>query len=52
MSRVLFFGGLLMIIAWTVGYFGFHASGVIHILLAIAIVSLTIRLFYNKSLME
>jgi hypothetical protein len=52
MSRALFFGGLLMIIVWTIGYFEFHASGAIHILLAIAIVALTLRLFYNKSLME
>jgi hypothetical protein len=52
MSKILFFGGVILIIAWSVGFFGFHVSGAFHLLLAIAIIALTIRLFYNKSLMS
>jgi hypothetical protein len=52
MSKLLFNGGLLLIIVWGIGFFGFHAKGLIHILPALAIVALLIRLFYNKSLMQ
>jgi hypothetical protein len=52
MSKILFRGGILVILIWVIGYFGFHASGAFHILLVVAIFALIIRLFYNKSLME
>ncbi len=52
MSKILFTGGLILIIAWAIGFFGFHVSGIIHILPAIAIFALLIRLLYNKSIMQ
>jgi hypothetical protein len=51
MSRLLFIGGLLLIMVWAIGFFWFHISGIIHILPAIAILALAARLFYNKSFM-
>jgi hypothetical protein len=52
MSKTLFIGGLILIIAWAIGFIGFHVSGFIHILPAIAIAALMIRLLYNKSIMQ
>jgi len=49
MSKVLFNGSIILILIWAIGFFGLHKSGIIHILPAIAILALIIRLFYNKS---
>jgi low affinity Fe/Cu permease len=52
MSKILFIGGFVLIIVWAIGFFGFHKSGIIHILPAIAIIGFIIRLLYNKSLVK
>jgi len=52
MSKILFIGGFILIIAWAIVFFGFHISGVIHILPAIAIIGFIIRLIYNKSFVK
>ncbi|MGA1977076.1 MAG: lmo0937 family membrane protein [Bacteroidales bacterium] len=52
MSKIFFIGGFILIIAWAIGFFGFHKSGIIHILPVIAIIGFIIRLIYNKSLVK
>ena len=32
-----------MVILWAIGYFGYHTSGIIHLLLVIAVVAVLIR---------
>ena len=47
--KTLIMGGLLYIIAviliilWAIGYFGYHAGGIIHALLVIAIIAILLR---------
>jgi hypothetical protein len=52
MSKTLFISSIILILVWAILFIGFHVSGIIHILPAIAIFALTIRLFYNKALMQ
>ncbi|MBN2274693.1 MAG: lmo0937 family membrane protein [Bacteroidales bacterium] len=51
-SKILFIGGFFLIKTWAVGFFGFHAGGIIHILLVIAISALLIWLLLNLSVMR
>lgn len=43
MSNLLYTIAVILIIFWAVGYFGFHAGGIIHALLIIAIISILLR---------
>jgi uncharacterized membrane protein (GlpM family) len=52
MTKILFTGALILIIVWAIAFFGYHVGGIIHILPAIALIALLIRLLYNKSLMR
>ena len=38
MGNLLYVVAVILIIAWAIGFFGFHAGGIIHVLLVIAIV--------------
>ena len=44
MSGLLYTIAVILIIAWAIGFLGFHASGLIHILLVIAIIAVVLRL--------
>ena len=40
MSNLLYTIAVILIICWAIGFFGYAAGGIIHILLVIAIISL------------
>ena len=40
MRSILYFVAVLLIIGWAIGFIGYHAGGIIHILLVIAVISL------------
>jgi len=44
MGSLLYLIAVILIIGWAVGYFAFHASGLIHILLVIAVVAILLRI--------
>ena len=50
LTKLFFMGGLLYIIAviliicWAIGYFGYHAGGIIHVLLVIALIAFLLRI--------
>ena len=48
MSKALFIGSLILIIAWFVGVIWFHANGVYHLLLFIGFFNLLIIVLYKK----
>jgi len=52
MSKALFIGSLMLIIAWFVGVIWFHANGVFHLLLFIGFFNLLIMLLYRKEVAE
>lgn len=54
MSNILLISGLILIKIWAIGFFGFHLSGIIHILPVIAFLAFLafLILFYKKSLLK
>lgn len=44
MSNLLYTIAVILIIAWAIGFLGFHAGGIIHILLVIAVIAVILRL--------
>ncbi|MEP6713237.1 MAG: lmo0937 family membrane protein [Ferruginibacter sp.] len=44
MSGLLYTIAVILVIAWAIGYLGFHAGGLIHILLVIAVIAVILRL--------
>lgn len=35
---------IILIMAWAIGFLGFHAAGIIHLLLVIAVIAFLVRL--------
>ncbi len=48
MSNLLYIIAVILIIGWAVGFIGFGAGGLIHILLVIAIIAILIRLIQGR----
>lgn len=44
MNNLLYTIAVILIIGWLIGVFGFHAGGLIHVLLVIAIVAVILRI--------
>lgn len=43
MGGLLYIIAVILIIFWAIGYFGYHAGGIIHVLLVIAIIAVLLR---------
>jgi hypothetical protein len=48
MSNILYIVAVLLIISWAIGFVGYHAGGIIHILLVIALVSVILRVIQGR----
>jgi len=48
MGNLLYVVAVILIIAWLIGLVGFHAGGLIHILLVIAIIAVVFRLIQGR----
>ena len=49
MSNLLYFIAVLLVIGWAIGFIGFHAGGIIHILLVIAVIAILLRIIRGAS---
>ena len=49
MGNLLYVIAVILIISWAIGYFGYAAGGLIHILLVIAIIAVLLRLIRGNS---
>lgn len=49
MGNLLYIIAVILIIGWAIGFIGFHAGGLIHILLVIAIVAFLLRLIRGNA---
>jgi hypothetical protein len=43
MGNLLYLIAVVLIIFWAIGYFGYQAGGIIHILLVIAVIAILLR---------
>jgi hypothetical protein len=49
MGNLLYVLAVILIIGWAVGFIGFHAGGLIHILLVIALIAIVLRVIQGRS---
>lgn len=48
MGNLLYFIAAVLVIAWAIGFVGYNAGGIIHILLVIAIIAIFFRVIQGK----
>lgn len=49
MGNLLYIIAVILLISWAIGFIGFHAGGIIHILLVIAIIAVLLRIISGRS---
>ncbi len=50
MGNILYAIAVILVIAWAIGFLGYHAGGIIHILLVIAVIAVILRVIQGKSI--
>lgn len=48
MGNLLYIVAVILIIAWAVGFVGYSAGGIIHVLLVIAVIAIIFRLIQGR----
>lgn len=48
MGNILYTIAVVLVIIWAIGFLGYHAGGLIHILLVIAVIAILLRLIQGK----
>jgi hypothetical protein len=51
MGNLLYIIAVVLIIAWLIGFVGYSAGGLIHILLVIAIIAIILRVIQGKKIL-
>ena len=49
MGNLLYLVAVVLIIAWAIGFLGYHAGGIIHILLVIAIIAILLKVIRRST---
>jgi tryptophan-rich sensory protein len=52
MGNLLYGIAVVLLIAWSIGFFGYHAGGIIHILLVVAVVAVLIRIISGNKILN
>lgn len=50
MGNILYIIAVILIIAWAIGFLGYSAGGLIHVLLVIAIIAVIVKLLQGRRL--
>ncbi len=48
MSNLLYTVAVILVILWAIGFLGFHAGAIIHLLLVIAVIAVLLRVIRGK----
>jgi len=51
MGNLLYIIAVILIIAWAIGFIGYSAGGIIHILLVIAVIAIILRLIQGRRIL-
>jgi len=51
MGNLLYVVAVILLIAWAIGFVGFHAGGIIHVLLVIAVIAVLFRIIQGKKIL-
>jgi predicted ferric reductase len=49
MGNLLYLVAVILVIAWLIGFLGYHAGGLIHILLVIAVIAILLKLIRRSA---
>ena len=49
MSGLLYTIAIILVIAWAIGFLGFNAGGIIHLLLVIALIAVLLRVISGRN---
>jgi len=49
MGNLLYTIAVILVIAWAIGFLGFHAGGIIHILLVIAVIAFLLKVIGGRN---
>ena len=52
MGSLLYVIAVILVIAWAIGFLGYNAGGLIHILLVIAVIAVVLRLIRGSGVYE
>jgi hypothetical protein len=50
MGNLLYVVAVILIIAWAIGFIGYSAGGIIHVLLVIAVIAILVRVIQGRRL--
>ncbi len=48
MGNLLYFIAVILVIAWAIGFIGYSAGGIIHVLLVIAVIAIIFRIIQGR----
>ncbi|MBN1819568.1 MAG: lmo0937 family membrane protein [Prolixibacteraceae bacterium] len=51
MGNLLYIIAVILIIAWAIGFLGYSAGGIIHVLLVIAVIAIIIRIIQGRRIL-
>lgn len=51
MGNLLYIVAVVLIIAWAIGFIGYSAGGLIHVLLVIAVIAIIIRVIQGRKIL-
>ncbi|MGM0407798.1 MAG: lmo0937 family membrane protein [Bacteroidota bacterium] len=51
MGNLLYIIAVILLIAWAIGFVGYNAGGIIHILLVIAIIAVILRVIQGRRIL-
>ena len=51
MGNLLYVVAVILLIAWAIGFIGFNAGGIIHVLLVIAVIAVIFRIIQGKKVL-
>ncbi len=51
MGNLLYIIAVILVIGWLIGFIGFHAGGIIHVLLVIALIAVILRVIQGKKVL-
>lgn len=49
MGNLLYVVAVILVIAWAIGFLGYHSGGLIHLLLVIAIIAVVLKVIRGSS---
>ncbi len=49
MGNLLYIIAVILVIAWAIGFLGYHAGGLIHILLVVAIIAVLLKVIRGSA---